>query len=129
MSALIDTRLAYLRYTTKKYIEDDPTTVTLFRQTVVDGDDGGHDFPKLARPVQVFRFINQDVTSGIAYGSDDGVARRFTYVMVGLHDADVDINDTWSDGQKQYKVESLIPNNGWESRAYVNAFAIEPVMG
>lgn len=129
MSAVIDARLAYLRYTTKNYIKDDPTDVILNRQTPVEQSGGGHKFPKTSLLPQTFRFIDQDITSGISYGSDDGIARRFTYVMVGLHDADIDINDTWTVGEISYKVESLVPNNGWESRAYVTAFAKEPVHG
>jgi hypothetical protein len=129
MSGLTDVRLAYLRYTTKNYIKDNPTDVILSRQTPVEQTGGGHKFPKAAVPVQTFRFIDHDITSGIFYGSDDGIARRFTYVMIGPYDADIDINDTWTVGEISYKIESLMPNNGWESRAYVTAYTKEPVMG
>ena len=129
MSVLTDTRDRYLRYTTKKFIEDDPQTITLKRQHKVKKPGGGHDFPKLPIAPQTFRFINQDITSGLAGGLDDGIARRFSYVLVGAHDADVDINDTFDLNDIPYKVMSIIPNNGWETRAYVLAFADEPEHG
>lgn len=129
MSGLTDVRLAYLRYTTKNYIKDNPTDVVLKRQVPTEASGGGHTFPKVPIASQTFRFIDHDITSGIFYGSDDGIARRFTYVMIGPYDADIDINDTWTVGEISYKIESLMPNNGWESRAYVTAYAKEPVMG
>jgi hypothetical protein len=65
----------------------------------------------------------------MVYSQSDDVARRFTYVMLGKYDADIEINDTWSEGTKQYKIESIIPNNGWESRAYVTCYTDEPDKG
>jgi hypothetical protein len=129
MSVLIDTRLAYLRYTTKMYIYGDPTSVIIQRQTKVNKPGGGHDFPKMPLPAQTFRFVNQDIGSGIDYGSDDGIARRFSYVIIGEYDADLDVNDTWTVGEQQYKIDSIAPDNGWERRANVTCFAIEPEHG
>lgn len=129
MSVLTDTRLSYLRLTTKQYISDDPTVIELQRQTKVVKPGGGHDYPKIPVDAQVFRFINQDITSGVSYGVDDGAARRFTYVLVGKYNADVQINDTWTANSIQYKVDAIIPNNGWETRAYVTAFALDPEHG
>lgn len=129
MPVLTDTRLAYLRYTTKQYILDEPTTIVLKRQVKVNKPGGGHDFPKVALPAQIFRFVNQDIGSGISLGSDEGIARRFNYVLIGKHDADIDINDTWEDGVDQYKVDSLVPNNGFEVRANIVGFSVEPEHG
>lgn len=129
MSVLTDMRVGYLRLTTQVFIADDPTSIQLKRQIKVPKPGGGHDFPKTTLPAQVFRFINQDITSGFASGLDDGMARRYSYVLVGAHDADVDINDTWEVDGAQYKIDSMIPNNGWETRCYVTAFALEPEHG
>lgn len=135
MPVLTDVRLAHLRYTTKHFIQDDPRTIILNRQVKVNKPGGGHDFNTVAIAAQEFRFINQDIQSGLATSQDDGTARRFSYVMVGVHDADVDINDVWEEGTKgqndykQFKVESIIPNNGWETRAYVSVYAVEPDKG
>jgi hypothetical protein len=129
MPALIDTRLAYLRYTTKTYINDDPTTIVLKRQTKVSKPGGGHDYPKIDQSPQNFRLINQDVGSGISYSSDDDIARKFNYVLIGEYDANVLVNDTWTEDGIQYSVESVIPNNGFETRAYVTGFATKPEHG
>lgn len=129
MSVLTDTRLGYLRYTTEQFINEDPASVVILRQAKVSKPGGGHDFPKVPQPAQTFRFVNQDISSGITYGDDDGIARRFSYVIVGRHDADLDVNDTWEVGQQQYKIDAILPNNGWERRAYVTGFAKEPEHG
>lgn len=129
MPALTDSRNEYLRYTTQQFIKDDPIVIALKRQTKVAKPGGGHDFPKVPIPEQTFRFINQDITSGFATGMDDGMARRFSYVLVGLHDADIEVNDTWEADGAQYKIDSIIPNNGWESRCYVTGFSMEPEHG
>lgn len=129
MSVLIDTRLAYLRYTTKTYINDDPTIVVIQRQMKVSKPGGGHDFPKASLPAQTFRFVNQNIGSDIDYGVDDGIAHRSSYVIVGEYDADLDVNDTWTVGGQQYKIDSIAPDNGWERRANVTCFAIEPEHG
>lgn len=129
MSVLTDTRLGYLRYTTEQFINDDPVDIVIKRQVAVDKPGGGRDFPKVDLPSQRFRFVNQNISSGIVSGIDDGMARRFSYVLVGRYDADVDINDTWTADGIQYKIEAIIPNNGWETRCYVTAFAVEPEHG
>lgn len=129
MPALTDTRLSYLRYTTRQYIESDPTPVTLIRKVKVAKPGGGHDFTKVPISEQIFRFINQDITVGMAYSVSDDISRRFSYVMLGEHDADIEINDSWVEGDRQYKIEGIIPNNGWENRCYVTCFAKEPDKG
>lgn len=129
MSVLTDTRQAYLRHTTKTFIEGDPTVIALKRQTKVAKPGGGHDFPKTPLDPQTFRFINQGLSGGLSYAADDGIARRFDYILVGFHDADLAVNDTWADGEQQYKVTSMVPNNGWEARAHVIGYAMEPEHG
>jgi len=129
MPALTDTRDAYLRITTRAFINDDPQTIVLYRQTKIKKPGGGHDFPKIPLPPQTFRFINQGTGSGISTGLDDGTARSFDYVLVGSHDADVDLNDTFELNGIPYQVTSIIPNNGWETRFYVSGFAEEPEHG
>lgn len=131
MSALTDSRHGYLLHTTKAFIAEEPTTVIPKRQVRVPKPGGGADFPKLPQTPQVVRFINQDIQTGMAYSSSDDVSRRFTYIMVCLPDADFQINDTWEEdnGEKQYKVESIIPSNGYEMRVHVTCFAKEPDKG
>lgn len=141
MSVLTNTRLSYLRYTTKQFIQDDPVSVKLMRKLKVAKPGGGHDFVRGELPAQVFRLINQDITSGMIYGQDDGLARKFTYVMVGVHDTDIDIDDVWDEGNifpfafatsfksAHYNINSILPDNGYETRAYITCFAENPEHG
>jgi hypothetical protein len=130
MPALTDTRLSYLRYTTKMHILDDPTSVILGRIVSVAMPGGGHDYPKVDLPAQLCRIVNQTNDDGIEYSSnDDGQARKFIYTTLWEWDSDVQINDVWEDGDKQYSVEGLLPANGYEIRAIVTAFAKVPDHG
>lgn len=129
MPALTDTRFAYLRYTTKQFIYEDPTTIVLKRQVATEKPGGGHDYPKVPLPPQVFRLMNQATSSGIEHGADEGTARKFDYILVGEHNADIDINDTWEEAGDQYKVEALMPGNNFEIRALVTGYSKEPEHG
>lgn len=130
MPVLIDTRLAYLRYTTKMYIRDDPTSIILGRTVKVAMPGGGHDYPKVSLPAQIFRLVNQTNYDGLERSfNDDGEARKFIYTMLGEWNADVQINDVWEVSGVQYSVEGMLPNNEFETRATVTAFAKEPRHG
>lgn len=130
MPALIDTRLAYLRYTTKQYILDEPVPVIIRRQVKMAVPGGGHDYPTIALPVQIFRVINQTNNDGIEFsGNDEGEARKFIYIFVGEWDADIQPNDSWSEGLTQYSVDGIIPANDYEVRAVVTAFTKAPDHG
>jgi hypothetical protein len=83
---------------------------------------------------QIFRLINQTVGNGVSTASDGGQVRTDDYILVGSHDADVEPDDSWEeiapDGSLiQYRVDGLLPNNGYEIRASVTAFAKEPQHG
>lgn len=130
MPALIDTRLAYLRYMTRMHILDDPTPITLRRTVKVAVAGGGHDYPRTDIPAQNFRLANQTNYDGLEHSlNDDGEARKFTYTMLGEWDADVQINDLWEADGVQYSVEGMLPNNEFETRAVVTAFSKEPRHG
>jgi hypothetical protein len=130
MPVLTDTRLAYLRYMTKMFILDDPTSIILGRNVTVAMPGGGHDYPKVDLPAQNFRLINLSADDGISNSpNDDGEVRKFFYNMVGEWDADIQINDVWEVGDTQYSVDGLMPNNEYETRATVTAFAKDPRHG
>lgn len=124
-----------LRYTTDWFIRDTatiagPVNITLQRQVAVDKPGGGRDFTTVSIPSQVFRLTNQTITDGIQHSSnDDGIARRDEYVLIGSWDADVQMNDTWEDETGKWKVNGIIPNTGYETRASVTAFTISPTLG
>jgi hypothetical protein len=130
MTASTDTRLGLARYTTNAFIAEDPITVALNRKLSVRQDDGGHIKQPTTLPSQTFRLINQTATAGPTYsGTDGGATRQFSYVLVGAWDADIQFDDTWTEGDIQYHVDGIEPNNGFETRANVTAFAMEPLHG
>jgi hypothetical protein len=124
-----------LRYTTDWFINDTatiagPVAIALQRQVAVDKPGGGRDFTTVTLPIQTFRLTNQTVTDGISYSNnDEGMARRDEYVLIGQWDADVQANDTWEDATGKWKVNGIVPNTGYETRANVTAFTSDPDYG
>jgi hypothetical protein len=127
--------LPLMRYTTDWFIRDTatiagPVNITLQRQVAVDKPGGGQDFTTIGIPSQVFRLINQTIGDGIQDSpNDDGRSRRDEYIIVGSWDADIQPNDTWTDNVGQWKVNGLLPNMGYESRASVTLFSSDPDYG
>jgi hypothetical protein len=84
---------------------------------------GGHDFEQVpTRGPQLFAL---SATSGLAVGSstnDDGIVRTRDYTLTGRVDAQVDINDTWSDDEADYRVENVDNDNGYRTTATVIGF-------
>ena len=112
------------------HILDDPTSIILGRTIAVAMPSGGHDYPKIDVPAQNFRLVNQTSDDGLTHSpSDDGEVRKFFYTMIGEWDADVEINDVWEIDDIQYSVDGFMPNNEFETRATVTAFAKEPRHG
>lgn len=130
MPVLADLETGLLRYATASYIAERPTTISLKRRIKVTKPGGGHDKPTIDLVAQTFRLINQTATDGITYSAnDDGAARRQSYILVGAYDADVHEDDTWVEDGIEYHVDGILPNNGFETRASVTAFAEEPTHG
>jgi hypothetical protein len=127
--------LPLLRYTTNWFISETatiggPVNIQLQRQVAVDKPGGGRDFTTIGIPSQVFRLTNQTTSDGIGHsGNDDGMVRTDSYVLIGAHDADIQMNDTWTDKTGQWKVLGLEPNTGYETRANVIAFTTDPSYG
>jgi hypothetical protein len=57
------------------------------------------------------------------------MVRTDSYVLIGAYDADIKMNDTWTDETGQWKVLGLEPNTGYETRANVIAFTTDPKYG
>lgn len=130
MPVLTDMRLGLLRHTTHAYIAEDPTTIALQRKVRVPKPGGGHDKAPITLDPQIFRIINQTSSDGLSYsGNDGGEAHSFTYEMVGAWDADIEVDDTWTEANSQYRVDGIVPNNGYETRVYVTSFSKEPIHG
>jgi hypothetical protein len=130
MAALTDIRNGLLRYSTTAFIDEHSVLISLNRKIKVTKPGGGHDKVDITIPPQKFRLINQSASDGLTYSAnDDGAARKLGYIMVGAYDADVQIDDTWSEGEEQFHVDGLIANNEYETRAVVTGFAKVPLHG
>lgn len=51
--------------------------------------------------------------------SDNGKSLSFDFLMLGLHDADFAENDVFTYQEREYKIVTLMPDNGYEKRALV----------
>lgn len=131
MPALTDIRLSELRWNTEQYIAGKPTIITLkTRGTPVPKPGGGHDFTPSTRAAQIFRLVRQTTFDGIEYSpNDEGMSRKFAYLIIGKHDAEVAVGDTWDDGDNNFKIDTVEPYNGYEVRALVTGYELEPEYG
>jgi hypothetical protein len=103
------------RKNTLRFINADPTTIVLKTQggSVVDGTVvSGAGF---SREPQQFKLIWGE-QSGIFRETPDG-ARRFDFILLGVHDATVEIGDTFSIGDNKYVITYIYPYNDYEVKA------------
>jgi hypothetical protein len=82
-------------------------------------------------PTQTFKLIMQSPAgASIEQRSDDGTERRVDYVLLGEWDADVEVGDYWDDESgERNEVTSMIPYNGYETRANVEGYGKKPLNG
>lgn len=84
---------------------------------------GGHDFEQV--PTRGPQLLALSAVGGLSVGSgtnDDGIVRTRDYVLTGRVDAQIDINDTWSDDEADYRVETVDNDNGYRVTATVIGF-------
>lgn len=108
--------IALHRKGTERFIESDPTAITLTPSTEswvggtkVYSDDSD-------RPEQIFKVIWSGSQDGIAIASE-GTTRRFDFILIGKYDAEVAIGDHWSVGDQHFQIEWVAPYNGYELKA------------
>jgi|GEM_PF-2645948 len=112
------------RLNTKAFIEADPISLSLTRSGSVRTPGGGIKRQGAAQtPLQTFKLIMQSPAGGsIEQRTEDGTERRVEYVLLGEWDADVQTGDFWNDERGQrWEVTAIIPRNGYELRAVVEA--------
>lgn len=113
---LSNVELSIHRKGTERFINADPTEITLIPSTVVWSGGTktfGDDDP---REPQIFKVIWSGSQDGIVVKSE-GTTRRFDFILVGLHDAEVAIGDHWSVDDQHFQVEWVAPANGYEVKA------------
>ena len=98
--------------------------ITLSRKgTAVRKPSGGHDFQTAADvPAQLLALSR--VGGDELLDGDNGetpVVKRH-YVLTGRHDASVRADDTWSDAEADYRVESVDDSSGFKVQADVVGF-------
>jgi len=112
------------RRNTRYFIDQDPTDLVLKRPQNAKSATGARvRATSIAIPEQRFKLIMVSPAGGsLDQSSEDGRMVRADYVLIGEHDADIEAGDFWYDdfGQ-QWVVYSLIPYNGYETRANVSA--------
>lgn len=122
--------LAELRKQTKWFIDDDPTGIRLKTNAKTEQPSGGYKITAGAeRDLQWFKLINSLGDFNGIVRTDDGQVRRFNYILLGEHDAQVAIGDYWTDGDTKYEVIALLAKNDYEVKAAVQAYGKDPNYG
>lgn len=106
------------------FIQMDPTTVSLVPRLRQKGSSGGHKWVNGSpRSPQEVKMIPQAGVLGGIQTAEDGLSRRFDFVLLAEWDAIVVIGDHWVDDDgNTWVVESLDPYNGYEVKAGVKAY-------
>lgn len=67
------------------------------------------------RPPQKFKVIwpggDQIVTTS------EGTTKKLDFILVGYHNAQVAVGDSWGEGPQRYRIEEIEPWNGYEVKA------------
>jgi hypothetical protein len=112
------------RKNTKAFIAADPVVVTLQTRTPVRSAIGGWITEEgEPRAPQTFKLIMQSPAGGsLEQRTEDGTEREVDFILLGLWDAEIDIGDWWEDENDNiWEVRALVPSNGYETRAVIEA--------
>lgn len=118
------------RKNTHRFIMADPITLALTPVAETTTAGGGvvvTDQPK--RDTQTFRLIPMSHTerprravTGPS-GTSSGTQRRHEFTLLGEWDADMQPGDWWDDERgERWKIDEIVPHNGYETRGLVTAF-------
>lgn len=122
--------LETLRRATLAFIADDPYSIVLqpngTGRTKKPG--GGYDMDEeqLPREAQTFKLV---AAGGGSVNAEGKQVHSWTYTLIGAWNADIEIGDTWVDGGTQYRVMSILQNNGYEKVCAVSAVGKDPNYG
>jgi hypothetical protein len=119
--------LQHMRRVTKMFIAANTYPVTLTPAAYVRTGSGGKvrsNGP--SRDEQMMRLIDQSGSTGSVPGpvrGEDGVNRTVTHMLLGAHDAEMEVGDRWTgaDGLV-YEIVEMFPDNGYERRARVSRY-------
>lgn len=107
--------LSIHRKNTKRFIDSDPTVISLI--TPVKDMINGTQVSSYVedKDAQIFKIIWQG-DDGVVRETPGG-ARRFNFILLGEHDAKLDIGDFWQVGEQKFVIEYIFPSNEYEVKA------------
>ena len=108
--------LSIHRKGTQRFIDADPTEITLIPSTEVWSGGSKVYGSESPRQPQNFKIIWSGSQDGVVVKSE-GTTRRFDFILVGTYDAEVAIGDHWNVGDQHFQVEWVAPANGYEVKA------------
>lgn len=122
---LSNIELSIHRKGTDSFIKADPTQITLIPTT--ESWVGGTKTYGSATPrqTQTFKVIWSGSQDGIVITSE-GRTRRFDFILVGRHDANVEIGDHWNLNDQYFEIEWIAPDNGYEVKAGGSSHGSKP---
>lgn len=114
--------LRALRAGTIAFIAANPTDLALIPRKRIKSGTGVTFQDQPARRSQRLCLIDQSATRSPIPGlilTSDGRERLVDFVLLGAHDAVVEVDDYWVDANGTWEVAQLFPANGYEVRAAV----------
>lgn len=121
---VLSTEMRVNRRNTKRFIDADPIILTLTTRGSLRTASGAYAHERAAeRPPQTFKLIMQSPAGGsIEQRTEDGTERQVDYILLGEWDAQIAVGDFWDDARgSRWEVKALVPSNGYEVRAVVEA--------
>lgn len=98
-----------LRKQTEKFIQENPSQITLLRETRIPNGKGGYTTTRAPQASQTFRIVPQQPGSAARTMDGDKVAP--TFVLIGRWNADVNNNDVFEWDGRTYSVD-LVRGSG-----------------
>lgn len=118
-----------LRQQTQYLIEANPIEIALIPSDLPAAElpDGGFDYSNaVPRAIQVFRLVDVNADFDGIVPTDDGEVKKFNYILIGVHNAIVQIGDHWEYNESIYEVTAILVNNDYEVKAGVISFGKAP---
>lgn len=106
---------------TKAFIDTAPVSLTLTpRNLVSDGEGGKRQVPGTPRTAQTF-MLSEPSDSGarLPVATSDGEQLTIDFMLLGEFDAVIAEGDVFVYNGYEYKIETIMPFNGYERRALV----------
>lgn len=110
---------------TERFIESDPTTISLIPSTETWVGGTKTFGTGTVRTAQTFKIIWSGSQDGIVVGSETK-ARRFDFILIGKYNAIVQIGDYWTLNGQHFQVEWIAPSNGYEVKAGGSSHGSKP---